>query len=311
MRPIVFDAHCDTPVELWRKGERLRDNSGQVSLRRAKRLDGWVQFFSFCTPWMNDGLTCPQRYAAAYENFLAQLQENEHTIRLCRTGADAEAALRDGVCGAFLSIEGAEALDCDPANLERVYAQGVRMINPVWSLKNALAGSCMTGEGFTDRGLAFCDEARRLGILLDVSHLSDRGFWQLCERSDAPFLASHSCARAVCAHPRSLTDEQLCAIFQRGGAVGLNLYTGFLTGTDHATLDDAYRHLDHMMELGGDGHVCLGGDLDGCETLPDGFSGLDDYTALLTYLQARGYSDETLASLSYQSLMKVVKQCIM
>ena len=67
MKTIVFDAHCDTPVELWRKGERLRDNSGQVSLRRAKRLDGWVQFFSFCTPWMNDGLTCPQRYAAAYD----------------------------------------------------------------------------------------------------------------------------------------------------------------------------------------------------------------------------------------------------
>ena len=148
-------------------------------------------------------------------------------------------------------------------------------------------------------------------MLVDVSHLSDRGFWQLCERSDAPFLASHSCCRAVCAQPRNLTDEQLCAIFQRGGAVGLNLYTNFLTGTERATLDDAYRHLDHMMELGGDGHVCLGGDLDGCETLPDGFSGLDDYTALLTYLQARGYSDETLASLSYQSLMKVVKQCIM
>ena len=197
MRPIVFDAHCDTPVELWRKGERLRENSGQVSLRRAKRLDGWVQFFSFCTPWMNDGLTCPQRYAAAYDYFQAQLREDHDTIRLCRTGADAEAALRDGVCGAFLSIEGAEALDCDPAQLERVYAQGVRMINPVWNLKNALAGSCMTGEGFTDRGLAFCDEARRLGILLDVSHLSDRGFWQLCERSDTPFLASHSCARGV------------------------------------------------------------------------------------------------------------------
>ena len=85
MKTIIFDAHCDTPVELWRKGERLRDNSGQVSLRRAKRLDGWVQFFSFCTPWMNDGLTCPQRYAAAYESFLAQLRENEDTIRLCRT----------------------------------------------------------------------------------------------------------------------------------------------------------------------------------------------------------------------------------
>ena len=311
MRPIVFDAHCDTPVELWRKGERLRENSGQVSLRRAEQLGGWLQFFAFCTPWMENDLTCPQRYAAAYEYFAAQLRENEASIRLCRTGADAEQALADGVCGAFLSIEGAEALDCDPDQLGRVYAQGVRMINPVWSLANALAGSCMTGEGFTDRGLAFCDEARRLGILLDVSHLSDRGFWQLCERDDTPFLASHSCARAVCDHPRNLTDEQLTAIFDRGGAVGLNLYTKFLTGTERAALDDAYRHLDHMMELGGDGHVCLGGDLDGCETLPDGFTGLDDYTKLYEYLRERGYSEGTLRGLFNESLMKVVKQCIM
>mgnify|MGYP004597030339 FL=1 len=147
--------------------------------------------------------------------------------------------------------------------------------------------------------------------MLDVSHLSDRGFWQLCEHASRPFVASHSNARAVCAHPRNLTDEQFRALCDCGGVAGVNLYADFLREDAPATLDDVYRHIDHFLELGGDGHLCLGGDLDGCERLPDGFGGVNDYRKLQDYLHARGYAEAVLENLFYKSLMKVVKLCTM
>ena len=311
MKTIVFDAHCDTPVELWRKNAHLAENAGQVSLKRAQQLDGYIQFFAFCTPWLADGRSCRERYLAAYDYFQTELRHTGAAARLCRSTQDAETALQAGQMGVFLSIEGAESLNCDPGLLESAHAQGVRMVNPVWNHKNALAGSCVTGGGFTPQGLEFCRAAERLGVLLDVSHLSDRGFWQLCEHASRPFVASHSNARAVCAHPRNLTDEQFRALCDCGGVAGVNLYADFLREDAPATLDDVYRHIDHFLELGGDGHLCLGGDLDGCERLPDGFGGVNDYRKLQDYLHARGYAEAVLENLFYKSLMKVVKLCTM
>lgn len=310
MKTIVFDAHCDTPVALWQRGALLAQNSGQVSLARSRRLDGYAQLFSFCTPWLNDGLDCHARYLAAYAYFIGQLAQNAADIRLCRDAHEAQTAMAAGQCAAFLSIEGAEALNCDVALLETAYTQGVRMVTPVWNYENPLGGSCVTGGGLTARGVEFCRAARACGMLLDVSHLSERAFWQLCELG-MPVLASHSNARAVCDHPRNLTDAQFRALCQLGGVAGINLYAEFLRADAPATLDDVYRHIDHFLELDGDGHIALGGDLDGCDCLPQGFTGVDDYTKLQDYLAARGYSPDTLENLFYKSLMKVVKECIM
>ena len=127
-----------------------------------------------------------------------------------------------------------------------------------WNFQNALAGSCVTGEGLSGQGREFVREAQRLGILLDVSHLSDRAFWDLCEISEKPVVASHSNSRAVCANRRNLTDEQFLALCRLGGTAGINLYGAFLT--DGApTLDDVYRHVDRFLSLGGEGHEAGGG----------------------------------------------------
>ena len=133
----------------------------------------------------------------------------------------------------------------------------------------------------------------------------------MAELAEKPIVASHSDAFAVCPHPRNLTDAQFRAICDLDGTVGLNLYGPFLTREKTPTLDDLRRHLDHFLTLGGEGHLALGADLDGCEILPEGFAAVDDYNALGDYLVKTGYSDETIQNLFCDSLRKVVTTCIM
>ena len=306
MNISVFDGHCDTPMELWQKGQHLLDADGHVSLQKAEGLFGYVQFFAFCTVWVEDERTNEERFCAAKTYFLRELSQNRDAITLCRTDADVKTCLEQGRRGAMLSIEGAEAIGCDEGKLPQLYEDGFRMLAPVWNEANALSGSCMTGEGLTERGKVFCRRAQKLGILLDVSHLSDRGFFDLCDLAEKPIVASHSNSRAAFSHPRNLTDEQFSLICQLGGTVGINLYSEFLAPDAKATFDDVYRHIDRFLSLDGDGHVALGGDLDGCEVLPDGFTQVSDYTKLYEYLQARGYSRKTLANLFHNALLEVL-----
>lgn len=307
----VFDGHCDTPVKLWLENQPLRENTLAVSLARAQRLGGWAQFFAFCTAWVEAKLPRPEIFSRALEHFSAQLRENADKITLCRTAIEADAAMQAGKCAAFLAIEGAEAVREDEGLLELAYEKGVRMISLVWNLPNGLAAPCGSDEGLTEKGKRFFKRAQALGMLVDVSHVSEQGFWDMAELAEKPILASHSDSAAVCPHPRNLTDEQFQAIRDLGGTAGLNLYVPFLTKAPRASFDDLRRHLDHFLELGGEGHLALGADLDGCALLPEGFSGLDDYEKLGDFLKTTGYSDETMQNLFCNSLMKVVKTCIM
>ena len=307
----VFDGHCDTPVELWLQNQPLRENTLAVSLERAQALGGWAQFFAFCTAWVEAKLPRPEIFARALDNFHAQLRENADKITLCRTAAEAETAMQSGKCAAFLAIEGAEAVREDEGLLELAYEKGVRMISLVWNVPNGLAAPCGSDEGLTEKGKRFFKRAQQLGMLVDVSHVSEKGFWDMIGLAEKPVIASHSDSFAVCPHPRNLTDEQFKAIRELGGTAGLNLFVPFLTQELRASFDDLCRHLDHFLELDGEGHIALGADLDGCDRLPEGFFGLDDYAKLGDFLKTTGYSDETIQNLFCNSLMKVVKLCIM
>ena len=311
MKYTVVDGHCDTPMELWLRQEHLPDNSCQVSLRRVQALSGYVQFYAFCTVWLQKEGSFETHYQNALAYFNRELDENTGRVVRCRNESDARAAIRDGKCGAFLSIEGAEAISCDPGKLDLAYEQGVRMIAPCWNAENALTGSIVTGGGLTARGREFVRRVQRLGILLDVSHISEKAFWDLCDITEKPFVASHSNSRAVCRHVRNLTDEQFKALCEVGGTAGLNLYGAFLKDEGRPTLEDVWRHVEHFLELGGEGHIALGGDLDGCDVLPEGFSGVDGYEALAQWLEEKHLPQYTIENIFSESLLKVVKQCTM
>ena len=304
----VFDAHCDTALELWERQASLRQNSGQWDLARAAQLPGWAQFFAFCpicSPFAAE-LGAEAVLARAYAQFLQQLEACQ--LPVCRDAAEVERQLPTGAV--LLSLEGAEGIGCDPGRLEPLRLQGFAMTGLTWNYENALAGSHMTGQGLSARGADYVRAAQQLGMLVDVSHASDEAFWQVCRMTQGPILASHSNSRAVCPESRNVTDGMYAAICETGGVVGLNFHTEFL-GRGQVDFETVWHHLDHFLQLAGDDrHVALGADLDGCDSLPDGFTGVASYPALAAYLADRGLGEETLRRLYFENLMGVYRQCM-
>ena len=304
----VFDAHCDTALELWERQASLRQNSGQWDLARAAQLPGWAQFFAFCpicSPFAA-ALGAETVLERAYAQFLQQLDACQ--LPVCRDAAEVERQMPTGAV--LLSLEGAEGIGCDPGRLESLRLQGFAMTGLTWKYENALAGSHVTGQGLSARGADYVRAAQQLGMLVDVSHASDEAFWQVCRMTQGPILASHSNSRAVCPESRNVTDGMYAAICETGGVVGLNFYTEFL-GQGQVDFETVWHHLDHFLQLAGDDrHVALGADLDGCDSLPDGFTGVASYPALAVYLADRGLGEETLRRLYFENLMGVYRQCM-
>ena len=223
-----------------------------------------------------------------------------------RSGTGLKHAAETHRIAALLSVEGAELLDCSPAQLDWAREQGVVMINLTWNHANALSGSNLEQpqRGLSPQGRDFVRRAQALGILIDVSHLSDPGFWDLMDLTEQPVVASHSDARALCAHPRNLTDEMFRALREHGGFVGLNFYRLFL-GRD-GSLDAVFAHLEHFLELGGEKTLGFGGDWDGCDALPDGIRGIQDMDRIYDKMLQRNYSSELIEDLFYRNLKRVL-----
>ena len=311
----IFDGHCDTLTACLLSGEGLLKNTGHLDLTRAMGYRRYAQFFAlFGQPedFPGQEISYGEIFAREHALFQRELAASGGAAVLCTTAAEAEAAFSAGKVAAFLSVEGAELLDCSLERLEQARDLGVRSVNPTWNHANALSGTNAeeTGRGLTPQGRAFVEKAERLGVLVDVSHLSDAGFWDVAETLSGPFWASHSNSRKLFSHPRNLTDEQFTAIIEHNGVAGLNLYADFLG--EAPGVDIVVAHLDHWMELGGARNIALGGDLDGCGRLPAGFSGVESWPLLYEALLRRNTPENVVRDLFFNNLMRVVSEvCIM
>jgi len=303
-----FDAHCDTVSFCLRAGTGLKRSGGQLDLDRLSRFGAAAQFFALYAdsdPFGTDRLFPECR--RQHDFFAEELAREDCPAVQCRTGAEIRAANGAGRIAALLSLEGGELLDCDPEKLETAAVWGVRAVNITWNHGNALSGSHREepGRGLSHRGRAFVREAERLGILIDVSHLSDTGFWDLVRIAARPILATHSDARAICPHSRNLTDDMFRAIRDSGGAAGLNFYAPFVGGGEG--MDDILRHVEHFLSLDGEKTLCLGGDWDGCDRLAGGLRGVEDLPRLWDALAARGYCEPLLRDIFYNNLLRVTE----
>ena len=297
----VFDLHCDTAVELSRQKKPWASNDLHIDLDRAGRLLTHHQLYAFCCVVGAGGYPLPwplaeSRFYTELSDFYTQLEQNKDRTKLCRSVEDLIAAAREQKQGVFLSLEGPEVIGCDPDRLEELKELGFLMTTLTWNYPNTLAGPHGTDLGLTDKGKAFVRRAQELGIVIDVSHLSEKAFWDLIDVTSAPIVASHSNSRAICDHTRNLTDKQFKVICNLGGLVGLNLYAPFLNESGKADFSDVKRHLDHFLELGGQHHLAIGGDLDGCDVLPAGFTGVENYNDLGRWLMQQGLEEETVCS---------------
>ena len=318
MKFPVFDLHCDTALSMIPNGHRpvheLKKNTIHIDLERASKLDGYCQCFAcFTTPQMQSWyqkspVDIFEREIAAV---LSQVEMNSDLISLAYSAADVRQNLEQGKMSAMLTMEGSAGIGFDPALLEDMQKVGFRIVSLGWNEQNDLTGSHMTGGGLTDKGREFVKEAQRLGMILDVSHISDEGFWDMMKITEAPIIATHSNSRAVCGHSRNLTDDMFRAICETGGVAGFNQCAPFVAN-ENATMDTIAEHIFHFMELDPSGnHIALGGDLDGCDTLPAGFDGVQSYPAMAAKLLERGLDAETVHKIFWDNALGVMDKCCM
>lgn len=302
-----FDGHCDTIWRCGELGESMRANTGHVDFVRLCRMGPCAQVFAIFADVV-PGTSGWNAFQREYALFSEEAAHSQDLVCLCRTGDEIRAANADGKVAALLSVEGAELLDCSLAGLETAWKLGVRAVNLTWNHANRLSGSCAEEpeRGLSGEGRAFVQKMEELGMLPDVSHLSDRGFWDLMEAVRGPVIASHSNSRAQHFDKRNLTDEQFTAIMNRSGTVGINLYANFLGCAPD--IDCVIGHIEHFWALGGEKTVALGGDLDGCDRLPDGIRGVQDMERLYDRLMQKNYSERLIEDLFFRNLMRVVNQ---
>lgn len=314
MNVPVFDLHCDTALALL--GETvnepgsLRKNELHIDLERAKQLPGYCQCFAcFTTPFMEEWYkTTP---TLVFEREIATIQreldKNADLMELAYSAAEVEELRSKGKMAAILTIEGPAGFGFDPELLENLHQIGFRISTLGWNEQNPLTGSHRTGGGLTDMGKAYVKEAQRVGMRIDVSHISDEAFWDIMKITEAPILATHSSSRAVWDSSRNLTDDMFRAIAQTGGVAGINLYEGFIGEEGKADIDTVCDHIFHFLELDPQGkHIALGGDLDGCDPLVSGFDGILGYLKLAARLQERGLSEDLIWNIFWNNAIGVI-----
>lgn len=310
---FIADAHCDTVSEALDGNESLYKNTLHIDLEHMKRYGGYLQFFAaFVDPDKYKGSEM-LRVVKILDFLYRQEELYGEYFAVCRNYDEIRLALENNKSASIISIENGSALHGEISALRMFYRLGVRSICLTWNHANEIADGVKDsslGRGLTPFGREVVGEMNRLGMLVDVSHLSEKSFWDVIETAKAPLLASHSNAMAICKHPRNLTDEQIKAIKSNSGYIGINFYPRFLNESGSATIDDIVRHIEHIASIAGEEHIGLGADFDGVECLPQGISGLQDIDKLFDRLAALNYRQDFLDKLAGGNLLRIIKQIL-
>ena len=334
----IFDGHNDALLRLWRAGDDAGasfitgDSGGQIDLPRA-RTGGMVGgLFAMFTPPAGAGgsifNTEPVGFDAAYRATEAMLaiaeamaQNHPDEIRICRDTNAIRRAVEAGALAMMLHIEGAETIKADLRNFDDLYARGVRSLGPVWSRDNAFAcgvpfrfpSSPDIGGGLTGAGRDLVRACNAKGMMIDLSHINEAGFWDIAKLTSAPLVATHSNAHALCASSRNLTDRQLDAIAESGGLVGVNFAVGFLREDGrrdaNTPLEILVRHIDYLLARLGENGVALGSDFDGAE-MAAGFDSAAHLPKLVTALRGHGYDDALIAKICADNWLAMLEKTL-
>lgn len=341
---IIFDGHNDVLCRLWNDGGLeaaptfLTGRKGALDVKKATSGGFGGGFFAIYVPSAMDRearLALMQN--ATYDLPLPEPIEREQglavamsqaailrrlealgALKICRSSADIRTCFETGIIAAIMHIEGAEAIDPDLAALEVFYQSGLRSIGPVWSRPTIFGHGVPfrfpsdgdIGPGLTEHGVRLVRRCNELQILIDLSHLNEKGFWDVAEHSSAPLVATHSNAHALCASSRNLTDRQLRAIAETQGMVGVNFSVSFLREdgqkNDATSLDAILRHLDHLMQFVGEDCVGFGSDYDGA-MVPKEIENASLLPRLINALEKHGYSKQLISKLCHGNWLRVLK----
>jgi membrane dipeptidase len=342
-RPLIFDGHNDVLTKQFKGGSAAFSafaNGNDCHIDLPKSVTGGFGggFFAIWIPTQEfAGLDIdelmrqptydlplpaeiPQEDAAPIALRQAAIlarMEAKGMLKICTSTAQIRNCFSAGKMAAILHMEGAEPIDSNFDMLEILYRAGLRSLGPVWSRPTAFGHGVPfkypsngdIGPGLSDLGKDLVRECDRLGIMLDMSHLNEAGFWDIVNLSDAPIVATHSNAYAICPHARNLTDRQLAAIKDSNGLVGLNFATAFLRPDgqmlEDTGLDIVLRHLDHLIEHLGEDRVALGSDFDGAQ-VPAEIGNAAGLTKLRAAMRAHGYDEALMTKICHENWLRVL-----
>lgn len=314
---FICDCHCDTLTELYNKNASLYENEQHFDIKRQIALGGGLQFCAIYVPTevfrYQGGLRYTLCLLDKYNQEIKKLHENGIDVLQVLTAEDAGNVLKHKTA-TLLAIEEGGAIDGSLEALRCLYELGVRAMTLTWSNRNDIADGIneeATGSGLTLFGKQVVAEMNRLGMLVDVSHISTAGFWSVIETSTKPIIATHSNAKSLCSHPRNLNDEQIKALAQNGGLAGITFAGQFLEEDwRNACIESVYKHIDYMLNLiGNDDHIGFGSDFDGISHPPYNIQGVQDYKPLIEYL-SKYYSDETINKITHQNVINLLQKVL-
>lgn len=314
---FICDCHCDTLTELYNKNASLYENEQHFDIKRQIALGGGLQFCAIYVPTevfrYQGGLRYTLCLLDKYNQEIKKLHENGIDVLEVRTAKDVGNILNHKAA-TLLAIEEGGAIDGSLEALRCLYELGVRAMTLTWSNRNDIADGIneeATGSGLTLFGKQVVAEMNRLGMLVDVSHISTAGFWSVMETSTKPIIATHSNAKSLCSHPRNLNDEQIKALAQNGGLAGITFAGQFLEEDwRNACIESVYKHIDYMLNLiGNDDHIGFGSDFDGISHPPYNIQGVQDYKPLIEYL-SKYYSDETINKITHQNVINLLQKVL-
>ncbi len=314
---FVLDSHCDTPSQILRHGLDLSMDNENTHVDFPKLRRGGVDgaFFALYIPAEMD--SDPEKafeYAGKlYQSVAACVKANSGQAAFAVSEAQAMANKAEGKFSVFLGLENGSPIGNSLERISWFHEAGVRYITLCHSGDNLICDSCATAEkrwnGLSPFGREVIAEMNRLGMLVDVSHISDKSFYDVLECSSKPVVATHSCCRALAAHLRNMTDEMIRALAEAGGVVQINFYPVFLDSA-WETAKPSYRriadHIDHVVELAGIDHVGLGSDFDGIEITPEGMGDISMFSKIFDELRLRGYSETDMAKIASKNFFRVL-----
>lgn len=327
----IIDMHCDTIMALMGKEDNLRESNNMIDLKKMQKGDYLLQCFAMFVPYIsrqNEENYSPfEMCHKMIDRYYQELDKNKDLISPAFTYEDILKNINNNKMTALLTIEEGGVCLGHLEFLRNFYRLGVRMMTLTWNFKNEIATpnidyfsfpkdfkkedikfTANTVDGLTEKGIEFVKEMNRLGMVIDCSHLSDKGFYDVIKYSKKPIVCSHSCARSICDHPRNMTDDMLLKLKENGGVVGINYCPSFVKkDEDLVTIKDIVKHIIHIRDLIGIDYIGLGSDFDGISNQRLELKDASMMNEVIKELKQNNFSDEDIDKICFKNVLRVFK----
>ena len=305
----IIDGHCDTLTNLLDRPSTIDDPKNHVNIEKLIKGGVYIQFFAAWIGSKHKYGSPLQRGLKLIDRYNTMLAKNSRIVPILEWKDTKD--IKDNQIGALLTVECGSILEGELANLRILHKLGVRLMTLTWNHRNEICDGILEANsksGLSNLGISVIQEMNRLNMIIDVSHISVSGFWDVIEHSKDPIIASHSNAKALCPHVRNLDNDQILAISKVKGLIGINLYPPFLS-KNSCGVDDIIRHIEYIAGLGGVDIVGFGSDFDGIDKLPEGINGPQDFPKIINRLLQLNYLENDVKKICFRELFKDFKNC--